>query len=194
MAVRTQEGGMGMKVAVNPLVAVLTAVALLSVNSGAKAALKVVFIPGTYYLAESYLGPPVDTLSVTISSGTAYFDLSGVDNETFSVPNDSTPTGHVGRSPYYLVSSPVTSSWLGSSYPYLDFWTNAASGGVTAGTLAGSTLGTNLFNTFTSTEGTGQVFTLSVPEPSTWAMMGLGFAGLAFAGYRRAERAAFSAG
>jgi hypothetical protein len=26
--------------------------------------------------------------------------------------------------------------------------------------------------------------TLPVPEPSTWAMMGLGFAGLAFAGYR----------
>jgi hypothetical protein len=26
--------------------------------------------------------------------------------------------------------------------------------------------------------------TTSVPEPSTWAMMGLGFAGLAFAGYR----------
>jgi hypothetical protein len=26
--------------------------------------------------------------------------------------------------------------------------------------------------------------TTSVPEPSTWAMMGLGFVGLAFAGYR----------
>jgi PEP-CTERM motif len=28
-----------------------------------------------------------------------------------------------------------------------------------------------------------------VPEPSTWAMMVLGFAGLGFAGYRRAARA-----
>ena len=28
----------------------------------------------------------------------------------------------------------------------------------------------------------------TVPEPSTWAMMLLGFAGLAFAGYRRSER------
>jgi hypothetical protein len=27
----------------------------------------------------------------------------------------------------------------------------------------------------------------SVPEPSTWAMMLLGFAGLGFAGYRRAK-------
>jgi hypothetical protein len=31
---------------------------------------------------------------------------------------------------------------------------------------------------------------LTVPEPSTWAMMLLGFAGLGFAGYRRAERTA----
>ncbi len=29
---------------------------------------------------------------------------------------------------------------------------------------------------------------LAFPEPSTWAMMLLGFAGLAFAGYRRSER------
>jgi len=28
-----------------------------------------------------------------------------------------------------------------------------------------------------------------VPEPSTWALMLLGFAGLGFAGYRRSKRA-----
>jgi hypothetical protein len=33
----------------------------------------------------------------------------------------------------------------------------------------------------------------TVPEASTWAMMVLGFAGLGFAGYRRAKPAAFSA-
>jgi len=27
----------------------------------------------------------------------------------------------------------------------------------------------------------------AVPEPSTWAMMSLGFAGLGFAGYRKAK-------
>jgi len=32
--------------------------------------------------------------------------------------------------------------------------------------------------------------TLSVPEPSTWAMMLLGFAGLGFAGYRKVKQAA----
>jgi hypothetical protein len=33
-------------------------------------------------------------------------------------------------------------------------------------------------------------FTVSVPEPSTWAMMLLGFAGLGFAGYRASRRTA----
>jgi PEP-CTERM motif len=32
--------------------------------------------------------------------------------------------------------------------------------------------------------------TAPVPEPSTWTMMLVGFAGLAFAGYRRSRRAA----
>ena len=32
--------------------------------------------------------------------------------------------------------------------------------------------------------------TLNVPEPSTWAMMILGFAGLGFAGYRKSRKAA----
>jgi uncharacterized membrane protein len=39
--------------------------------------------------------------------------------------------------------------------------------------------------------GSGQAVGCSagaVPEPSTWAMMLLGFAGLGFAGYRRAKR------
>jgi hypothetical protein len=35
--------------------------------------------------------------------------------------------------------------------------------------------------------GSGQGFVLGVPEPSTWAMMLVGFAGLGFAGYRKAK-------
>ena len=40
--------------------------------------------------------------------------------------------------------------------------------------------------------GTGEVAgtgTITVPEPSTWAMMLLGFAGLAYAGYRKGKTA-----
>jgi hypothetical protein len=42
-------------------------------------------------------------------------------------------------------------------------------------------------NTFYIVSAVYQVDSVSVPEPPTWAMMGLGFAGLAFAGYRTAR-------
>ena len=47
----------------------------------------------------------------------------------------------------------------------------------------------NAYGEITSSAGYGVgTFTLSaVPEPATWAMMGLGFAVLAFAGCRRAK-------
>jgi hypothetical protein len=51
-------------------------------------------------------------------------------------------------------------------------------------------------NFVTLTEaGNQNLITTSVPEPSTWAMMLLGFAGLGFAGYRRTKKstAAFAA-
>jgi PEP-CTERM motif len=38
-----------------------------------------------------------------------------------------------------------------------------------------------------------QDFARSVPEPSTWAMLLLGFAGLGYAGYRRSKRRAIFA-
>jgi hypothetical protein len=34
-----------------------------------------------------------------------------------------------------------------------------------------------------------ETLSAAAPEPSTWAMMGLGFAGLGFAGYRKAKEA-----
>jgi hypothetical protein len=39
----------------------------------------------------------------------------------------------------------------------------------------------------------GNVTTLAVPEPSTWAMMLAGFGGLAFAAFRRTRKTGYSA-
>jgi hypothetical protein len=51
----------------------------------------------------------------------------------------------------------------------------------------------NIGGSFTSDNGNVVLEPLLVPEPSIWAMMGLGFAGLAFAGYRsRRSLAAFA--
>ena len=63
-------------------------------------------------------------------------------------------------------------------------------------TLADTTITQALGESFTTLENSvtlgaqirGVSFAPSVPEPSTWAMMLLGFGGLGFAGYRRARR------
>jgi PEP-CTERM motif len=53
------------------------------------------------------------------------------------------------------------------------------------GNTAFSSVGT--FQTVVNNGQAGQLVVSIVPEPSTWAMMVIGFAGLGFAGYRRAR-------
>jgi hypothetical protein len=65
-------------------------------------------------------------------------------------------------------------------------------------TTTSGTPNTNLFFTDLPESGTGSVTVTPiipgvVPEPSTWAMMVLGFAGLGFLGYRRTAKARLAA-
>lgn len=69
----------------------------------------------------------------------------------------------------------------------VDMYSNGGSGGPIYGVVVFSaTTGPD----YTSAGG----LTLNVPEPSTWAMMMLGFASLGFAGYRASHKAAAIAG
>jgi hypothetical protein len=45
----------------------------------------------------------------------------------------------------------------------------------------------------TSTDSSSTITIAAVPEPSTWAMMILGFAGVGFLAYRRKDKMAVSA-
>jgi hypothetical protein len=71
-------------------------------------------------------------------------------------------------------------------------------------TIIGPVSGGAIFNpgsSFATSAGTlvirsvsgGATFTATIPEPSTWAMMLLGFAGLGFAGYRASRRTGIAA-
>ncbi len=80
----------------------LVAAALLAASATSASAAIVTFAPGAYELADIKGDAPVDTLAVSVSGGVASFVLSGADNETFSVPDMSTPSGIVlGDAPYY---------------------------------------------------------------------------------------------
>jgi hypothetical protein len=72
--------------------------------------------------------------------------------------------------------------------------TGTAYGNPVTGSSGGSLIGPNGYIDFTTSAGdyiitaSNGVYSISMPEPSTWAMMALGFAGLAFAGYRAARK------
>jgi PEP-CTERM motif len=67
----------------------------------------------------------------------------------------------------------------------LKFYTLAATGTVV--TITSAATG-GFYDFFVDNVGFDQPTPPGTPEPSTWAMMLLGFAGLGFAGYRRAAR------
>ena len=75
-----------------------------------------------------------------------------------SLPGDGTPT--------------ITGSTSNGRFTFVDSFADITGISVSETTAVSS-------NSFEIAQ-----ITTSVPEPSTWAMMGLGFAGLAFAGYR----------
>jgi hypothetical protein len=142
------------------------------------------------------------TYAIDPEVATGYIYQTGAGNPNFasvSLPN-------IGNSnPYSLYV------WNGSSFVFdttlaantvFDF----AAGGVSEFEVLGidTTLGLDpnnptAFITDLTFEGAGNFtgtmtpITTSIPEPSTWAMIGLGFAGLALAGYRGRKSAAIAA-
>jgi PEP-CTERM motif len=72
------------------------------------------------------------------------------------------------------ITTPFSADFGQYAYSYIDF---DCTGGVCGGNIYGD-MSVSLVNDST------------VPEPSTWVMMSVGFAGLAFAGYRRTRTAA----
>ncbi len=119
------------------------------------------------------VGSGVEDQYVGVLTGPANFGSGGLtvansntgDPVDISSPFLGVPTGYVSDSPLS-----DTSTYLSQTFSSL---------GATPGTYKW-TWGTGANQNFTLVIGN------AVPEPSTWAMMALGFAGLSFAGYRRA--------
>jgi PEP-CTERM motif len=106
-------------------------------------------------------GAPIQ--SNALGPFTAQVTVNGT--ETFTEDGDSTQKGD---------GSAIFIGWSGGPIRTLEFEITAASSG------GGGT----------SDFAIGTVSLTSVPEPSTWAMMVIGFAGLGYVGYRASRRAA----
>jgi hypothetical protein len=126
-------------------------------------------VGGAFPGASETLGPLAAGATVTVPFG----DIGGA----FSFDYDNV-TG-AGDTSYQVVANGTDLSNIFSP-------TSNSSGGLV------DFLGTHFDNDFSPVQ-VGSIST-GVPEPSTWAMMFLGFVGLGFAGYRSAKtRAAFAA-
>ena len=124
---------------------------------------------------------------VADSTDAIMFDSSGNLIKTYTLP------GNDGGDFSLNLDPNGTDFWTGDSSSGLVWEVNIATGAIDEqfNTGHGGTFfGLSVFGEITSGGGGGP----TVPEPSTWAMMLLGFAGMGFVAYRkRAAKAALSA-
>ena len=117
---------------------------------------------------------PTGPVGFRANDGTDYYDLDQ------AYPIDAA---------YGLLFDVNTTTPVWGAYPLFAIWSNMPQDGYSAA-FTGVVDGVDYYNI----QGSATVSN-AVPEPATWAMMLLGFAGLGFAGYRRekTDRAAFAA-
>ena len=139
--------------------------------------------PGPITISLSTTSAPVNGLSTSLSQNigpdnkTVYAAvLPAVQNGVLDIPF-STPFTYNPADGNLLVDLVETTPYSGGPA----FELNGASNGVFSRGYSGQTI------PVANNSGLVTGFSTAIPEPSTWAMMMLGFAGLGFAGYRKAK-------
>ena len=151
---------------------------------------------------DSYTGTlSLDVTGGQVTSGTGTLSILGLTNAplvlitTSSPGNEGFPVGYRANdgTDYFNTDqaypidtngllfdvNTATAAW--GAYPLFAVWSNAPGDGYSAA-FTGKLDGVEYYNI----QG-GATVSAAVPEPSTWAMLLLGFAGLGYAGYRQAR-------
>jgi hypothetical protein len=178
-----------------PISALLGAI-LLTTPTTASAAVVLFDVSGHGTRADN---GSIQSFSGTIDIDTAAGTVTAIDvqfptDPTFNVVSASSAGGVSG----WALSSDLTGNFglaptVTAAYDLTLFFTTTNPSslvGFTGGTITGAGVnGTGLsLSNYSSLTGT---ITAAVPEPSTWAMMILGFAGVGFMAYRRKSKPTF---
>ncbi len=155
--------------------------------------------PGSNFFAATALGynPPSWRNFTSVNAGTGPYTITLAHPEYLLITDLE-----ISGDQFTLGFSGATNGTVTTSTPVVDYSRNIGEDISTALALSDYSHGYYLLNAGTTTISTtfdgvidyGNVsFSVAAPEPSTWAMLLFGFAGLGFAGYRKAKGAALSA-
>src|SRR5208337_3061227 len=130
-------------------------------------------------------------VGVAHASSTTIFELTGPDGETsFDLPTMPSVDGY--QSGYDFATDDYNYYFYNASNG--GGWNNYFGAQLYTGPESSPTFVTGTYSMYNGDTGNTDSVTLSAaPEPATWALMGLSFAGLAFAGFRRANGALVAA-
>jgi hypothetical protein len=131
--------------------------------------------------------------TLTLGSFTLSDNVNSLDNDKFTVKVNFTAPAGTNPDPQTFTATLDATVLFFSAGLEIDFsntpLTFAFNGGTFTLALNDVNLGINIFNSSDTEALTGTVtVTSAVPEPSTWAMMILGFFGVGFVAYRRNQR------
>jgi PEP-CTERM motif len=124
----------------------------------------------TYFGVINNSSTPISTIKLSSSLDIGGFDGDGINSAAFlNVPNNSKDTTGYGGPDAFFTNN------LGDSLTVNFITPVAANGGTT-------------FFALEEPVALNNIIPGGIPEPSTWGMMLLGFAGLGFAGYRKSRQ------
>jgi hypothetical protein len=121
-------------------------------------------------LGETFtLAPGSNVISLTFTIGSSSFDFTNTAGANVQFQNGQ----FFAVGPLFASTAAAVFTTNGNQYTYFDFGTFLSTNGTITATLRSPVA--------------------AVPEPSTWAMLMLGFAGVGFVTYRRRKTAALAA-
>ena len=137
--------------------------------------------PLPWILAHSFRSPPPISPNGVDRIPLSFEVLTSTDGVTFNVVAGPSPVTDFGTDAILTMESSFAPT--PAKFVEFDFGQFSGIDPANGGTGGGSGQGAGIY----------QLSVEAVPESSTWAMMGIGFAGLAFAGYRTSRKAVSTA-
>jgi hypothetical protein len=128
--------------------------ALVLASGSAMASSTVDWLSGSYSQMANAGGPTTSTLNISQSGGFTNFQLTGADNESFSISNAFQPLLFTDPSGGFNMVIPTAAlhseSWNPSQYPFVNLYSQQGGGGIIISNIPGGNPANDLVYTYSS--------------------------------------------